>query len=355
VWFRRGFSLSAAQAAASASLSIGAIDEVDETWVNGIPIANTFGYGTERTYQLPSGTLRAGENSVVINVLSTWDAGGMYGPPEHLALSFASGDSVPLGHDWQYRVVPVERGLPPRSPWESVAGLSSIYNAMIAPLRDYGLRGVLWYQGESNAGEADRYSALLAALMRDWRDQFRRNLPFLIVQLPNFGAPYVAPAASSWAALREAQRRAVAGDPNAALAVTIDIGEDRELHPPNKQDVGGRLARAARRLIYADPTSPSSPEPRAAHQDGASVVVDFAPGAERFLTYSAGHPIGFELCATEQASCRFAEAIILENRIVISGADFKATRVRYCWGDAPRCNLYGASGLPVGPFEIDIR
>ena len=245
VWFRRAAALSKSQAASDAWLSIGAIDEVDETWVNGRPLANSFGYGTERTYAVPKGWLHAGDNSIVINVLSTWDAGGMYGPPEHLALRFADGSTVPLGGHWRYQFVPETMGFPPRAPWESVSGLTSIYNAMIAPLGPYGLRGVLWYQGESNTGEADRYQSLLAGLMADWRREFGAELPFLIVELPNFGAPSAVAAPSSWADLREAQRRAVAADGHAALAVTIDIG--RSARPASAEQAGGRRAAGARR------------------------------------------------------------------------------------------------------------
>src|ERR1700760_4714355 len=173
VWFRRTFQLGAAEAAASAVLSIGAIDEVDETWVNGRPIGNTFGYGTKRSYRLPPGLLKQGENTVLINVLSTWDAGGMYGPPEHLQISFAGEPTVPLAGSWRYHLVDESMGYPPRAPWHSVSGLSTLYNGMIAPLGPFNLRGVLWYQGESNTGEAREYQALLRALMHDWRAQFQ--------------------------------------------------------------------------------------------------------------------------------------------------------------------------------------
>ncbi len=176
VWFRRSFNLSAAQAAGTAALSLGAIDEVDETWVNGRAVGNSFGWGTERTYHLPAGVLHAGENLIVVNVLSTWDAAGMYGPPEHMALRCADGSSVALGGQWRYQFVADSMGYPPRSPWESIGGLSSLHNAMIAPLEPYGLRGVLWYQGESNVGNAAQYQQLLAGLMDDWRRKFSSAL-----------------------------------------------------------------------------------------------------------------------------------------------------------------------------------
>ena len=354
VWFRRSVTLSAAQAASAATLSIGAIDEIDETWVNGRPIANSFGYGTERTYALPAGVLRAGENVVVINVLSTWDAGGMYGPPDHLALRFADGSAVPLGGDWRYQLVPERMGYPPRAPWASVNGQTTIHNAMIAPLGPYGLRGVLWYQGESNTDDAGHYQALLTGLMGDWRRQFGNTTAFLIVQLPNFGAPVIAPAESGWADLREAQRRAVAADGNAALAVTIDLGDPRNLHPPDKQAVGARLARAARHLLYGEAVSASGATPRAARRDGAHVIVALDALEGPLSTYSAGRPTAFEVCAAARGSCRFVDAAAQDRTVVLDAAGIPATRVRYCWGDAPLCNLYDRSGLPVGPFEISV-
>jgi sialate O-acetylesterase len=353
VWFRRTLTLTAAQASQVTDFSTGAIDEVDETWVNGRPIGNSFGYGTERTYRIPAGILHAGENSIVVNVLSTYDMGGMYGPPEHIALHFADSTLLPLGGHWHYQFVPESMGFPPRAPWESVAGLTSIYNAMIAPIEPYGLRGVLWYQGESNAAEADRYQALLRGLMADWRARFHTLLPFLIVQLPNFGKPPVAPMESDWANLREAQRRAVAADPNAALAITIDLGEARELHPPNKQAVGMRLAQAARHLIYGEPVSASGPTPHGARREGAQVVIDFDT-VDGLRTYSGLRPTGFELCGAEPASCRFADASMRGNSVVLT-LEGPATRVRHCWSDAPLCNLHDAAGLPAGPFEIEIR
>jgi sialate O-acetylesterase len=357
VWFRRNIFLTSEQAAGAAALSLGAIDEVDETWVNERAVGNTFGWGTERTYQLPAGVLHAGENSIVVNVLSTWDAGGMYGPKDHMALHFADGSSLPLGGDWRYQFVPESMGYPPRAPWESIGGLTSLYNAMIAPLGPYGLRGVLWYQGESNAGSAGQYPQLLAALMTDWRREFAADLPFLIVELPNFGAPAAAPAASDWASLREAQRRTVANDPHAALVVTIDVGDRHELHPPNKQEVGRRLARAARHLVYGEGLSPSGPSPLKARRRPDGIAVAFTDFDGRLVAYSANEPIGFELCGETQATCRFVGATLQADGMVLLDASHvdAPTRVRFCWGDAPVCNLYDQSGLPAGPFELEIQ
>jgi sialate O-acetylesterase len=355
VWFRRTVTLTAEQAAGAAQLSLGAIDEVDETWVNDRPIGNSFGWGTDRTYPVPAGVLHAGANTIVVNVLSVWDAGGMYGPPGQMGLLCADGTRVPLGGQWRYQFVP-DMGYPPRAPWQSIGGLTTMYNAMIAPLAPYGLRGVLWYQGESNTGDADHYQALLAALMSDWRSKFGAALPFLVVELPNFGAPPTAPVTSGWASLREAQRRTVADDAHAALAVTIDIGDPHELHPPNKQEVARRLARAARHLVYGEALSASGPIPQSARRENQHIVVTFTDFDGALVTYSANRPIGFELCGGAQNTCRFVDGVVQDNRVLLDAGDIAApTRVRFCWGDAPVCNLYDRSGLPAGPFEIAVR
>jgi len=355
VWFRRTVRLTGAQASAAHSVSLGGIDEVDQTWVNGQAIGNTFGWGTERTYTIPAGLLHDGDNTIVVNVLSTWASGGMLGPAEKMAVHLSDGTTVPIAGGWQYQRVPPETGPPPRAPWESVGGLTTLGNAMIAPLGRIGLRGVLWYQGESNASAADAYQALLAGLMADSRRTFGAGLPFLVVQLPNFGAPVTSPGASDWANLREAQRRAVAADAHSALTVTIDLGEAGELHPPNKAPVGARLARAARHVVYGEAITPSGPRPLRVERTGGGIVITFADVEGALVAYSGAQPNAFDVCGADQASCRFASAAIDGARVVVTPPDTNAVaRVRYCWGAAPVCTLHDGSGLPAGPFEIDV-
>jgi sialate O-acetylesterase len=358
VWYRRSFTLSAAQAETPATLSLGGIDEVDQTWVNGLVIRNTFGWGAPRTYTLPAGTLRAGENVVVVNVLSTWDAGGLIGPAEAMALTLEDGTRISLGDEWHYRVVPLSMGRPPRAPWETISGLTTLYNAMIAPIGPFGLRGVAWYQGETNADAPAGYEALLGGLMASWRAQFGDDLPFLIVQLPNFGAVPTEPTESNWADLRDAQRRAAAADARAGLVVTIDIGETGDIHPSNKRDVGLRLARAARRVVYGEPVSPSGPVAARAHRDPAGVVVTFIDVEGGLETYSASEAIAFELCGAGPDSCRFVAGTVDQSRVVLpveASPEWTPSRVRFCWGPSPLCNLSDESGLPAGPFEIAIE
>jgi sialate O-acetylesterase len=355
IWFRTHVALTAAQVKSATRLNLGAINQVDQTWLNGHIVGNTFGYGTDRTYSIPPGALRPGDNVLVVNVLSTYGGGGLLAGGAQRALRLANGDSIPLQGPWEYRVVPTEVGYPPRAPWEPIGGVTTLYNAMIVPLGPYGLRGVLWYQGESNTGEWETYQTLLGALMADWRRQFAPDLPFLIVQLPNYGHPPEVPAQKSdWASIREAQRAAVAADAHAGLAVTIDIGEPRNLHPTNKQDVGRRLARAARHVIYGESVSPSGPVPVSASWSNENqIVVEFRDIEGGLVTYSHARPIGFELCGQEPQSCRFAQSSIDGKKIVLPVPPDgpRPTRVRYCWADSPICTLFDSSGLPAGPFE----
>lgn len=353
VWFRRTITLTAAQAASrGVRLSLGAIDEVDQTWINGQPIGSSFGWGTDRTYDVPDGVLRSGVNTIVVNVLSTYDAGGMSGPSEKMALHLPNGATQPLGGDWSYSPAPAGLGDPPQPPWESIIGLTTLHNAMIAPIGPYGIRAALWYQGESNTGGAGLYQSQLTALMADWRRQFGERLPFLIVQLPNFGPAQAAPTSSGWADLREAQRRTVAADDNAALIVTIDVGDRAELHPPNKQAVGLRLARAAQKLIYGLDKHAAGPAPSGARRVDNAIVVTFVASPYPLVAYSAAGPIAVELCGETQASCRYARATIQGSEMIIAGDNAPATRVRHCWGDGPICNLYDTAGMPAGPFEL---
>jgi sialate O-acetylesterase len=363
LWYRTTVTLSAQQAQQQAVLSLGSVDEMDQTWINSRPIgaAGASQADTEpvilpgpgRVYRLARGTLQAGENVIVVNVLDTYSLGGLVGP---VALRFADGSTLRLDNDWRYQLPPAGIEEPPQPPWDPTRGKTALYNAMIAPLGNLSMRGVAWYQGESNTGTYATYQDLLTRFMADWRGKFGAELPFLIVQLANYGEPPTAPVESGWAEVREAQRLAVANDAHAGLAIAIDIGERYDIHPPNKQEVGRRLARAARRVVYGEQIAPSGPVALSARRNGTNVVVTFGDVADHLIAYSADRPIGFELCTREAGSCRYAEASIEGERVSLDAAAFAAaTRVRYCWADSPVCTLFDTARLPAGPFQIDVQ
>lgn len=355
VWFKANVELTASQARQSGTLALGKVDDADISWLNGKAIGSMAGPDTERNYAIEKGMLRAGGNTIVVNALDLWGPGGIYGPTQSRALKLQDGTSIALDGRWEYQIVPKTVGEPPRAPWDATAGLTVIGNSMIAPLGNYRARGVLWYQGESNTGEPERYEGLLANWMKDWRGRFGEDAAFLIVQLANYGPAPSEPTESGWAGVREAQRLAVAKDKQAGLAVAIDLGDRYDIHPANKQQVGSRLARAARHAIYGEAITPSGPAPVTARRSDDEVVISFEDIEKQLLTYSAAEPIGFELCGRELNTCRYVRARIDGDTVRLSPAEQSDARVRFCWADSPVCSLYDESGLPASPFELVIE
>jgi sialate O-acetylesterase len=354
LWYRAKAKLSRAQAARGAAIRLGPINDVDLVWINGKAVGS--GYGdVAREYPLRPGVLKAGENTVVVNVYNMWGNGGVGRSGHQLVLT--GGETIPLT-DWEYQEAPANvHWTMPRAPWEPIAGINILYNGMISPLGKYGVRGVAWYQGEANGSleDAQRYEAQLKMLMTDWRRHFDAPLSFFVVQLANWNHLATAPIDSGWARLRDAQRRAVATDGNAGLAVTIDIGNRDDIHPTNKQDVGKRLARAVRRVVYREKIPPGA-WPKTARLEGAVIKVALADANGALRVIGSKDPSGFELCGETQASCRFVRASLADNVVTLEDHDAAAaTRVRFCWADAPLCNLFDEEMLPVGPFEVAIK
>ncbi|HTU67289.1 MAG TPA: sialate O-acetylesterase [Steroidobacteraceae bacterium] len=355
MWFRARVTLTKAQAAQAATLSLGTVDDVDIAWVNGRAMGSGFGEG-EHAYPVPAKLLKAGDNFIVLNVFDMWGTGGLEGPASGRQLRFADGTSAAL-EGWEYQLPPAKLWAP-RAPWEAIAGLNILYNGMIAPLGPFGLRGVQWYQGEANAGldDALRYQQQLQGLFADWRRQFGAPLPFLVVQLANFGQLTHGPVDSGWAQLRDAQRRAVTADGNAGLAVTIDIGNRDDIHPQNKQDVGKRMARAARKIVYGGKESGWGARPESARRVDGGVLVTFGDAEGELRVVGSKEPSAFELCGAMAESCRFVRAKLRDGAsVLLEDAASDATRVRFCWADSPLCNLYDSAGLPAGPFQLDVN
>ncbi|QNR95807.1 beta galactosidase jelly roll domain-containing protein [Stenotrophomonas sp. 169] len=355
VWYRTQVTLTAAQAGQGARLELGAVDETDMTWVNGVAVGSENAPGTARSYALPTGALNAGANTVVINVLDTYGDGGLAGPASAHAVVLDDGTRLVLDAPWQYRPAPTAR-VPPLAPWHAATGLSTLHNGMIAPLGQPGLRGMLWYQGESNTGDGAAYAARLRSLRDDWRRQFGAQMPLLVVQLAGYGQPPEAPVESGWAQVREAQRRVVAEDPHAGLALAIDIGDAYDIHPPNKQELGRRLARVARHRVYGEGTlAPSGPTARTASRTPAGIKIAFDDVTEALVTTGANGPIGFELCDAQARQCAYAEAVLHGHDVLLRSPQAgPGARVRYCWADGPICTLRDRSGAPAGPFELSL-
>lgn len=351
-WVRDRVNLTPTEAAQGATLSLSAVDDLDWTFVNGVPVGGKNDPTNPRSYAVPSGVLKPGSNEVLIFVRNVWGGGGLAGPAERFSLTFADGHSKPLATGWQYARIAGSVGDPPTPPWSNNSGISTIYNAMVAPLGSMQLKGVAWYQGEADVGQPG-YDRRLAAMMGNWRTQFRDpQLPFLVVGLAGWGKRTSVPVESGWASLINEQRLAVERDPHAALASAIDLGEPNDIHPANKQEVGRRLALAGRLLAYPGTNGTVGPLPVRAVRRGSNIVVSFTKPLQ---TLSGATANAFELCGPSAGSCRFAVARASGPDVLIAGDTQPVTRVRYAWADYPLVNLYDADLLPAPVFELPVQ
>jgi len=230
---------------------------------------------------------------------------------------------------------------------------SGLYNAMIAPLIPYTIRGAIWYQGESNAGRAYQYRELFPAMIKSWWNNWGQDdFPFLFVQLANFMQVKDEPGESAWAELREAQTMTLSL-PNTGMAVIIDIGEADNIHPKNKQDVGKRLALWALANTYGKDVVYSGPLYTEMEKSGNKIILHFDHVDGGLVTRDSEPLKGFAI-AGEDRKFVWATAKIEGGTIVVSGSEVaNPVAVRYAWADNPVCNLYNEAGLPASPFRTD--
>ena len=230
---------------------------------------------------------------------------------------------------------------------------STLFNGMISPLLPYSIRGVVWYQGESNTSNPQLYRKLFPVLIRSWRQSWGEgDFPFIYVQLPNYLLTKTLPSDSSWAELREAQSMALKV-PKTAMAVTIDIGEEHNLHPANKQEVGSRLALAARALAYGDAITASGPVFGSSKIVGDSIVLGFKPSGSGLVAKGGGSLKGFAIAGAGKKFV-WADAKIDGEKVVVHSDQVpNPVAVRYAWADNPDCNLSNKAGLPASPFRTD--
>jgi sialate O-acetylesterase len=243
---------------------------------------------------------------------------------------------------------------PPRAPrgGDAFGSPACLYNGMIAPITNYTIRGAIWYQGEANANAADLYKKLFPTMIRSWRQVWQiEDFPFLYVHLANFMQRHAEPTDTNWARLREAQLETLEV-PHTGMAVTIDIGESKDIHPKNKQDVGLRLALWAEATVYYRDQEYSGPLPSGVQTEDGKVRLTFRNG-ENMKASDGGKIKGFAI-AGEDRKFAWADAEIQGDHIVLSSTQVpNPVAVRYGWDDDPDCNLINNTGLPASPFRTD--
>jgi sialate O-acetylesterase len=365
VWFRKVLDLPAAWTGKELVLNLTPIDDQDVTYFNGAKVGSIGretpnSYMLPRRYVVPGSLVRSGRNVIAIRVFDSGGEGGFSrGGAMSIALKGAAeSEVISLRGSWEYKV---ELALEPKHPdWGSrpeAVGVSNqnnpsvLYNAMIAPIVPFAIRGAIWYQGESNAGRAYQYRTLFPLMIRNWRSAWGHDFPFYFVQLANWHANKAEPDESDWAELREAQMMTLR-EPQTGMAVTIDIGDENDIHPRNKLDVGRRLAAWALAGTYGQKMVPSGPLFERFDIEGDKVRIHFkhAPA----LKTSDGGPLKGFAIAGEDRRFVWADARIDGDTVIVSSPKvLKPVAVRYGWADNPIANLYNSAGLPASPFRTD--
>ncbi|MGD9931839.1 MAG: sialate O-acetylesterase [Mangrovibacterium sp.] len=351
-WYRTKINLTKAQAEQTAELHLGKVDDTDMTWVNGRLAGQTNRYDQDRIYPLETGILQEGENVVAVRVVDTAGGGGIYGEPAELFLKVGA-EKIELAGDWTFKMTEVAVGSMELGP-NSYPTL--LYNGMLEPLIPYGIKGAIWYQGESNADRAVQYRRVFQTLIKDWRQQWGLgDFPFFWVQLANFMQPAVHPVESSWAELREAQTMALEL-PNTGQALAIDIGEANDIHPRNKQDVGKRLALSALKVTYGKEVVHSGPVYESMEVNGNQVIIHFKETGSGLLAKDKyGYLKAFAIAGADK-KFYWAKGQLRDSKSVVVYSDEveKPVAVRLGWADNPDdLNLYNQEGLPAVPFRTD--
>lgn len=365
VWLRRDFQVPDNWEGRSATLRLNRILDDDVTWVNGIRVGTGSDSSTTRVYTLPEGLLRPGKNNLTLRIVDTWLWGGLTGTSSTLFIEASTADgrtSIPLGGEWRVRAGLDLRKAPPRpfkstEQWPRPAG---IYNGMIAPLVSYGIRGIVWYQGEADDRHPFRYRFLLRRLIRDWRARWKRpDMPFIFAQLAGYGPRPEEPEDSAFAELRDSQSWVARRTPHAAMVPMYDLSGPSEGHFMRKKIAARRLADAAMAISYGAEVNYNGPE----YKQGSfktlpngRVTVEFETSGPLVVPekFESGDLPGFTVAGRDRKWYNARARLLDRGKVEIwSPKVKKPVAVRFGWATQPYAPIYNQEGLPAHPFRTD--
>lgn len=356
VWYRREIDLPPSMVGKPAKVWLGRIVDADVLYINGKQVGNTTYLYPQRRYNVPANVLKAGKNIFVVRVTNNAGKGGFV--PDKPYCIFSGNDTVDLRGTWLYKVGQVNSPPPGgafgQAPINAQNQPTALYNAMVAPVINYTIKGFLWYQGEANTGRAEEYARLQPAQIMDWRNKWKQGeLPFFYVQLPGFMDYNYLPSESGWATLRESQMKALSV-PKTAMVVAIDLGEWNDIHPDNKKDVGERLALTAFKIAYGENIIYSGPIYQSSKTEGDKVIISFTHTGSGLITKDGEEPGEFSVAGPDKKFV-WANTKIDGDKIVVWNDNVaNPMYVRYAWADNPvNPNLYNKQGLPASPFRTD--
>ena len=357
MWFQRFIDIPAGWKGQELFLSLGTVDDYDWTYVNGHEVGSNKSSSQPSEYLIDPRYFSPGENNLTLRVLDVNRRGGLWGREQDLYLTPVNGgDTLWLAGKWSYKPLmnwADHEIFPPQRPYLHNRP-TVLYNAMLAPLTNLSIRGVIWYQGESNASRAHEYRSTFPLMIQDWRAAWGQgDFPFLYVQLPNWGTRKEQPEENSWAELRDAQLKTLSL-PETYMAVTIDIGDERDIHPKNKQDVGYRLALQALKHVYGQSdVLADGPFLQAYSIRWGRAILKFGTQGGKLRTTDGLAPTGFSLAGSD-GRFYWADARIKGNKVIVTSDHVKSPiALRYAWGANPDCNLTNGSGIPASPFKTD--
>lgn len=354
VWMRKDFEIPESMDGRHAKLSMGTLMHNDRVYVNGIFVGSTGYEFPPRRYHIPAGVLRKGRNTIVVRLNAPGGNGEFIKDKPYKIIGDAA--EIDLTGTWKYNIgtdMSEAAAFADRLKNRKNVG-SGLYNGMIYPIRNYKVRAAIWYQGESNAGRAHEYGALMTSLITGWRELWNMpDMPFLLVQLPNYMQTHEQPTDSGWARIREAQLQAFKTIPNTALAVTYDVGEWNDIHPLNKKAVAQRLFLGARKAVYGEKVTASGPVYKDMKVDGDKIIITFTETG-RGLMARGGELKHFAIAGADRKFV-WADAIIKGNKVIVSSKEVQnPVAVRYAWADNPDgANLCNKDGLLASPFRTD--
>lgn len=352
VWYRKVVDIPSSWAGKELTINLGAIDDDETTYFNGIEIGSNVMSNSNRQYKIPKNLVKKGKAVIAVRLVDTGGPGGFSGLDNAFYLEY-KGKRLSIAGDWKCMASVTVKDIPPvpTSMLSNPNRASVLYNAMLKPLIPYSIKGAVWYQGESNSDKAYQYRELMPLMITDWRNKWGYEFPFYMVQLANYTALQTEPVESDWAELREAQAKTL-NLRNTGMAVTIDIGEAGDIHPKNKQEVGRRLALAARATAYGENIVYKGPMYKTYRIEGNKIRIFFDNDGE-LKTSDNGAVKGFTVAGLDH-KFHWAKATIEGNTVVVScdEVDFPVA-VRYAWAENPVCNLFNSYGLPASPFRTD--
>lgn len=350
VWLKKEFVVSKENTGKTAFLNLGRIKDADETYINGVKVGNVTYEYPPRWYQVPANILMEGKNTITVRVINGSGKGEFIAEkPYYIEID---GNRISLNGAWKFKIgAKMDRLAPGQTfiRWKS----TGLYNQMIHPLTKYAIKGALWYQGESNTRKPSEYEGLLKMMVTDWRTKWNEpNFPFVIVQLANFMEPKSQPVETNWAEFREVQRRASSSIPNSGLVVLIDVGEQNDIHPLTKKEVGDRMALQAEKLAYNSKVLADGPIYSTMKIEGNSIRLFFKEGTNMFDKVEELK--GFSIKNLD-GEWFWANAKIEGETIVVSSDKvLNPIAVRYAWADNPNtANLRSNTGLPASPFTTE--